>query len=577
MHSFSTRIFPLAMLLLSFWACRESTEKAEIHEVVIRLSEEPDRLHPMLSKTGVAAQLETKLFLPLLNADPQNLELVPVLAKQLPEISKFDDGSIRLKYEIKEEAKWDDGSPITAEDVLFTVKASFLPGLNNSSWRSYLNLVDSVVINPENESAFSYYLSESYILAVPATGGIQLYPSHYYDPKGILKNFSLDSLRAMDSVSAELRTLIDKFNSSTFSRDSISGAGPYRLKKWETGQYLSLEKKEDYWGAEYTGEIADLTAYPNRLQYMIVPDEATAIAQLKSASLDIAGNISPVQFKTLKNDSSFAKDHLFLSPEIFRQYVIYLNTDDPLLKNVALRKALAHLIDRKTFIEDALQGMGTKATGPIHPSKPYFDPDVEIPDYNIDKAKAILDNAGWLDLDDDGYREKIIEGRKQHLEWTILITGSALSKSIALRLQENAGNAGVKVNIESMPFRNILQRMRSGDYQMTPNILSTSVFPDDLYQSWHTDNIGGGGYNFTRFGTEETDSIIEEIRTTLAFDKQKDLYIAFQKAFAQHLPAIFLAAPEESIIHTNNIDLPTSPVKPGYLENMAQSAQDDAD
>lgn len=576
MRSINGIVIIFLTVSLLFISCRETDESFRPEQISVRLTEEPDRIHPMLSKTGVAAQIETKIFLPLVNADPQTLELIPVMAESLPVSHSLEGGGIRLDYRIREEASWDNNEPVSAQDVIFTYKATVLPGLNNSSWRSYLNLVDSIEADPADPKSFSVYLSEPYILAIPATGGIQVYPEYFYDKKGVLQDYTFPGLKAMDSTDAVLDEFSAQFNSNLYSRDSISGSGPYQLSTWQTGQLLVLDKKENWWGNEYSGEIPDMTAQPNSIHYLIVPDEATAIAQLRSGALDVAGDISPIQFNLLKEDSTFNNNHGFKTPEVLQQYLILLNTQDELLNSVNIRKAIAYLTDKETFIQDALQGYGRKSLGPVHPAKPYFDSTIQMPDFDISRSRELLEKEGWTDQDGDGYREKTINGQRKELEWTILITGSPLGESIALRMKENALKAGARVNIETMPFKNILQKMREGNFQMTPISSSSSPFPDDPYQSWHTSNIGGGGYNFTRFGNERTDSIIVQLRTSILPDQQQKYYSAFQEAIAEQQPAIFLAAPEECIIHKSSLELPTTAIKPGYIVNQAKSVNSNA-
>jgi len=575
--------FPFQYLLIGglffllFNACsKDAAENVEIDELNIRIVEEPDRLHPMLSRTGVADQIEQRMYLPLLEVDPQSLELVPAIATGLPEIQTFQDSSLILSYLLQSEASWCDGKKITAEDYLFTMKMIFLPGLDNP-WRSYFNLIDSVLINENEPEKVSFKLAEPYILAVPATASLQAYPKHKIDPNRTLDEFTLSQLQAMDSLPESLQPLMDYFRSDSLSRYQICNSGPYTLKSWEANQYLVLEKEEGHWTTIKQKDLSGLKAIPKRLNYLIIPEEANAIAQIRNGNIDILSGLSPTQFKSLKADSAFAERHRFYTPSTFKQYIILLNNEHPILGEIAVRKALSALTDRAAFIEDALAGLGMPSTSPVHPNKAVYDTSARQVSFDPRKAVQLLEENGWLDLDEDGIREKMINGQKTPLQLTFLSTGSSLGNAIGLRLKENALKAGMDVLLEQMPFKNILTKMRAGEFDMSPLSISTSPFPDDPYQTWHTDNIGAGRSNLTRFGNDSTDAIIEALRVEMDVDLQGRLYRQFQLDIAQWVPAIFLAAPQECIISKDEFQLVTGPVKPGFAPQLTQHNQDGAE
>jgi len=237
---------------------------------------------------------------------------------------------------------------------------------------------------------------------------------------------------------------------------------------------------------------------------------------------------------------------------------------------------LAHLIDVDQFIEEVLQGYGSLARSPIHPAKPFFDSTIQATPFNPQKAADILEENGWLDLENSGVREKRdAQGTSHSLKIELLITGSSLSQSIALKLQETAAQAGIQIEISTLSFRNILQKMKSGDFQMTPLSIRSSPFPYDPYQTWHTNNIGGAGSNYTRFGSDSSDAVIERIRNHLDPSKARPDYEKFQNLVNQDYPVLYLAAPLQPLVTPRNIKLPLTAMKPGYFENAVEISADD--
>jgi peptide/nickel transport system substrate-binding protein len=317
-----------------------------------------------------------------------------------------------------------------------------------------------------------------------------------------------------------------------------------------------------------------MEARPKRLVYEIIPDESTALQLLKSGQLDILSDISPLQVRELRQDEETLRNYEIHYTQVLNQYVVLLNTNDPVLEDRAVRRALAHLIDVDQFVDEVLQGHGVPASSPIHPAKPFFDSTLAATPFDLEKAEQILIDHGWLDLSGEGIREKrTADGERVSLDINLQITGSALSQSIALKLVENARKVGMNIEITTQPFRNILESMRAGTFQMTPLSIRSSPFPYDPYQSWHTDNIGGGGGNYTQFGNDSSDMIIEKIRNTAIPEEAMPYYRKFQRMVMEDQPILLLAAPLQPILVKRTWDLPLTAMKPGYFENAIETSK----
>ena len=563
---------------LSISSCADPDEpNQKVDSVKVRIKEEPDRLHPILSKTGISQHIESRIFLPLMAPDPKTFSLQPILLSDKPNLIEKEKGGMQIEFRLRENAIWPNGSHITVDDVAFSVKSIFAPGMEESNLRAYFDSVDSLTYNNDDSLAFSFHLSQSYILALPATAGLTVLPEYHYDPNRALSEFTLQEIKAIDTINSSLEEWAEYMKSPKLSRNNISGSGPYSLEKWETGRYIKLTKIPSWWGENHPVKNPLLKANPENIFYQIIPDESTAIQLLKAGNLDILSDLSPLQVTEFLQDSSLTQKFKVLFTNVLNQYVILLNTKDKILKDKAIRKALSHLVNADQFIEEVLQGFGSPAYSPIHPSKPFFDSTLKQTTFSIETAKQILEDAGWLDLEKTGIREKhSAEGIRSPLKLKLLITGSSLSQSIALRLKENAALAGIDIELVTMTFRNILKKMRSGEFQMTPLSIRSSPFPYDPYQTWHTDNIGGAGSNYTRFGNDSTDSVIQSIRTQSDPQKAIGDYQKFQKLVNENVPVLYLAAPLQPLIVSKNITLPLTAMKPGYFENAVEISPNDS-
>lgn len=570
--------FLAALLVLSFFSCStEEKESANVESIRVRIQEEPDRLHPILSKTGISQQIESRIFLPLMAPHPDNFLLQPILIDRYPEIKEKENGGLQIDFTLRSDLRWPDQSAITIKDVDFTLKSIFAPGMEESNLRAYFDGVDSITFYPDDSLSFSFHLSQSYILALPASGGLNILPAYQYDPENQLAAYTLQDLKSMDTSSTSLDTWAERMKSPELSRTQIRGSGPYNLVSWETGRFIHLKKKENWWGEDHPIENPLLKAHPTNIYYQIIPDESTAIQLLKSGQVDIISDLSPLQVKEFIKDEALAQEFKVHFSNVLNQYVILLNTKDKVLKDRSVRRALAHLIDVNQFIDDVLQGYGSPARSPIHPAKPFFDSSIQVTPFSPQIANEILEENGWLDLKNSGVREKRdAQGTSQALRIELLITGSSLSQSIALKLQETAAQAGIQIDITTLSFRNILQKMKSGDYQMTPLSIRSSPFPYDPYQTWHTDNIGGAGSNYTRFGSDSSDAVIERIRNQADPPKARPDYRKFQRLVNQDYPVLYLAAPLQPLVTPKNMKLPLTAMKPGYFENAVEISADDS-
>ena len=558
-RSFAFIIFALSILI----GCQnESQTSSAALELNIRLAEEPDRINPMLSVASIATQIESHIFLPLMEYDPVDLELKPLLVEGQPKVTKFGENGSSFEYRLRDEASWADGTPVIAEDYLFTIKAALNPHSKANAWRGFLSQIDSIAMDAEDPKRFTVFLDQSYILAQPITSNFNIYPKHHYDPDGLLDEYSLTDIR-QDSIGGKAQSFGQQFSSVEFSRNNLMGSGPYELSSWAAGQSLVLKRVKNWWGEGL------IPSYPEKMVYLFVPDESTAISMLKAGDLDIVSSLSPTVFAELRSDAS-TRDLTFHTPAIMQYYYLGLNNADVVLKDKKVRRALAHLLDLEKMSEVLMANLATPIAGPIHSSKSYYNEDVTIVPFDQEKAGALLSEAGWQDTDKDGTIDKDIDGENVELELDILVTQKELGRNLARIFKENAKSVGVNINIKSLEWGEILRQVGAQDYDIVAMATRQSPGIDDLYQSWHTSSIGPDGRNISGFGDSISDSIIERIRETENPDEREMLFDSIQQIIYDEQPLIFLFAPTETVVHRSELELIVSSRRPGFFENTAR-------
>src|SRR4029077_9762438 len=124
---------------------------------------DPDAINPIIAITAQAQDINNNVFQPLMNFDYHTLKLVPVLADSLPIVLLDSSGHMNITFEIRKEAKWDNGSPITAKDVEFTLKVIKNTSVNDESLRSYYNMVSDIIMYPVNPRKFTVVYNEKYM------------------------------------------------------------------------------------------------------------------------------------------------------------------------------------------------------------------------------------------------------------------------------------------------------------------------------------------------------------------------------------------------------------------------------
>lgn len=573
----------LAICLATLFACQSDQQSVdEDFTVHVRIASDPGAITPMFSSSSIMArQIYPALFLQLGEIDPQTLELSPILAKTIPEKEVIERGpfagGIQYTFEILDEAVWQDGSPVDAEDYVFTLKTVKHPGVNSPSFRAAVQELVDVKVDEANPKKFTVIFSEDYILAKQIASSLEILPEHIYDPSLALRKVELIDFQDTTIINNLIKTnepflnFATQINDATLRRSIIEGAGPYTIDSWETDQYLSVKRKDNWWGNQFP-ERTYLQAKPNEIVFHFIPDETTAITQLKSGAIDIMDIRSGETFQSLKNENS--GNLSFFTPQLTRYYYLLLNNDSEFLQYAPVRKAIARMIDIENFMDIIEYGEGTRTVGPIMPfSKAYNKQLGEIP-YSLEEAKKILANDGWSDANDNGILDKTINGQLKDLQLNIHTSDGELGKRLSLLLKESGKDVGIDFNITQKAFKLIRRdNMSTGNFDIVPMIQITYLGDYDPYNSWHSDNTGSGKGNYARYRDQTVDDIIENIQEETDEEKRQELYLAFQKEIHEDQPVVFLYAPVSKIISNNRIKPLISVQKPGYFPNAFELSQ----
>lgn len=567
--------YPILLMISMFlFGCK--TDKTQVdNNIYIRLKKEPERINPLIFPNAVAREVYQYIHLPLADYNEVSLELEPVLITKIPTEMPIDTGKyaggVYFDVEILPDASWDDGSPITGNDFLFTVKAINLPSTNAGNYRELTQHISDIVVDSANPKTFRVIFSKDHLSALEIVVKLEMYPQYFYDSNGLLADYNLSDFTEESEATIQsdstLTKFADAFNGTDFSRNTFSGAGPYKFLSWTADQNIILSKKENYWAKN--GSSSCLRQGPDNIIFQIIPDEITALAQLKSGSLDVINEISADNYQALQEDSILAGNFSFYHPALIKQYVININNKQPILSDVAVRKALAHLMDVNNAIANLENNMAVRSVGPIHPLKKTFNNSLVPIVFSTDEALQILTEAGWKDTNSNGIIDKKINGKVTDLELEVLITGQAIGKNMALMLQESAKTVGIRMNIVEKDFKIIrTENLKTRKYDLLLASISQDINNwDDLHGKWHSESDTPDGSNHCSYHNAQVDEMIDKILFTKSVDQRIKLYQDIQAQIYADQPCIFLYAPEEKIVVSNKWKSAATAKRPGYMAN----------
>lgn len=558
-----------------------SAEFSKEYVVTSRELSDPQSINLLTGQGESTTYMAYYLMPGLTGVDFKTLETVPYLAKALPTVEEQPNGNLHITYEIREEAVWDNGDPVTAEDIAFGLKVLKNPRVDCERVRPYFEFIEDIVFYSENPKKFTLIGNEAYMLAEQTSGGIYMFPRDVYDPKGLMDKFTVKELANNAEELKDDPNMIefaDFFNSEKFAREVVVGCGPYKFEKWETNQRLVLTRKENWWGDKLKG-LNSFFDYPRpeKIVFETINDDATAITALKGQQIDVMRSIDPKVFiKDLPKSEKYQKYFNSYTPNFMAYEYIGMHLKNPKFEGVKTRKALAHLVDVDKMMKTIYYGLAARTVGNIHPSNKDFYNDTITPyAYNVEKAKELLAADGWKDTDGDGVLDKMINGVKT--PFTIQLNynnGNPRREKVALIFQEQARKAGITIDVRPLEWSVFLERTKKHEFEMYIGGWVSSILESDPKQIWHTDSYNDGS-NYVGFGNDETNKLIEDLRKELDREKRAKIYKELQVVLHEEVPYIFLYITKQRIaIHKRFENAYGTPQRPGYWRGGFRLASD---
>jgi peptide/nickel transport system substrate-binding protein len=469
----------------------------------------PHLINPLLSQTNDADRDLTSLIYSGLLKYNEKGQLVPDLAKSY-EIS--EDG---LSYTVflRENLVWHDGTPVTADDILFTIQTAKNPdygSLQRVNWQGVdVELINNHAVMFRLKNKYAQFLNN-------LTVGIL--PRHLWqDVKPI--NFTLYELN--------LRPI---------------GSGPYkfeRLKKDKLGNVESyiLKAHEEY----HEGR-----PYIDTITIKFFDSEDTLIEAYNKNEIESIGFVSAKNIGRLKFKKRLDIQQLKL-PRYFAMFFNQSNSE--ILSDKNIRLVLNHAIDKNELVSKILDGNGVTVNSPMIINVLGQNDDVKTYEHDRELAENILTESGWDEQDKDGV---LLKGEAR---LSLSITTSTWPElvEVATIIKEQLSPIGIDVTIETLPISQLQRTIKDRSYEILLFGEILNVDPDP-FSLWHSSQKHDPGLNLALYDNKTADTLLEEARQTLNLAERMKKYDDFQQLVIEDIPVVFLYSPFYVYAQTKKIN-----------------------
>jgi len=415
----------------------------------------------------------------------------------LAESWSSEDGK-KWTYTLREGLQWSDGTPLTAEDIAYTINRS-----RDEEWLNYT----STVANLEAEAPDARTLIVTSKVNDPKLPGLSL----YVVPKHVWEKIPADDISNYPAVEGV-------------------GSGPFTLSEWKKGQFWRMEANPNYW----RGQVAI-----DEVVFRVFRNADAMVAALRSGEIDAAHAVPEAAFPQLQTEEGIVAvageqggfDYLVLNSYADNpsRDTDAFDAPHPALTDLKFRQAIAHAIDKETLVERVLEGIGTPGTTMSPSANPAWIPELTADqDYEFDLAKAnqILDDAGYTDSDGNGIRE--YEGEDIVLRYAIR-TESKNSKPYAEFITGWLKEIGIDSTFSSYDDGQLIEVAGKGDFDLYVWGWTPFVDPDPMLSYFQCSQVSvdksdfSNYYNDSGICDEEYDKLYVEQNTELDLEKRQEL------------------------------------------------------
>ena len=449
--------------------------------LIVGYDREPDTLNRF--STHILEDIQTCVIEGLTITDDK-MNVVPLLAAEVPSLANGGvvlrpDGGMDVTWKLRPGVTWHDGTPFTSADVRFTVEAINDPGYNPESTDGFDRI--SSVDTPDPLTAVVHYKEIYAPYALQFVRGTL--------PRHVLQGRDID--RASDYNRAPL------------------GTGPYRVAEWKSGEYIRLERVDKYWREPQAPAI-------RQILFRFVANTNTRINQLKTGEVHLVAmfpadkhrEVAAIPGVTVHRTPGNAYEHVTLNQRRIAAF-----------KDVRVRRALMHAIDRELIVKSILDGLAPITHGPIQPVSWAFTDDTVRYPFDAGRARTLLDEAGWREPAPGSVRQK--DGAP--LAFTLITqAGFAVREQVSQVVQRQFRDVGVDMKVQLVDGTSISALWFEGNFDAMLHWWQMPADPE-LTLFFASDRMPPHGRNINYFEDEPLTRLVYAADRTVDLGERKRL------------------------------------------------------
>jgi peptide/nickel transport system substrate-binding protein len=444
------------------------------------------------------------LYPPIVQYDDDRT-IHPILAES---VDASKDGQV---YTVKlRKTGWSDGTPLTADDVLFTIDSIANPkAIAVATSRFAIFQGADETGHPASKDGHISGIQKIDAQTIRFTCKYPVNQYVFYNAMMFLRPQPRHLLRDIP---------IEQFPTQRLFQTASVTSGPYRAVNYVQNQYLELEPNTSYYARPKIDRI-----------FVKIVDSSSLVAQLKTGEID--ANITSLPYSDIALARSIAGVTVAIpdSMPVFRYLIINAKT----ISDPRLRLAISYAIDRDAMVQSIISGTGSPTSGPYNTDNLYFDKKYQTP-YDPNKAKALLAESGW------------------DLSKPILLRSSTRSPAVQ-QMGEMVNSyltaIGLKVNFQLSDHATELSRTRAGDYDISVLGYGWTPFEPDVSVFYGT----GGSFNLSKYSNPEADALLKAGIKEVDTSKRKKIYSDFQALFAREMPCTLLYGEKYALAYDSRL------------------------
>jgi peptide/nickel transport system substrate-binding protein len=442
------------------------------------------------------------------------------------------DQHLETTFHLRQDARWSDGIPFTAEDVIFTWKLSLNPTWPAQAGNDIESKYADVVARDAHTVVFKMMSQNQARAAGQAnqTGPV-VHPLYIYGLPDVMM-YPAKRMASLVDNDPQNSAKVKDLQSSVYGREPI-GTGPYTLQSWDAGIQMVFKARADYFRGKPAIDNVVIRGFEASNETLLSQMQAGDIQTLGSEALQVS-DVDAV------NAIPGVKAYIKAGTTVEH---IDLNLDNPILADKNVRKAIFYALDRQDLVNRVLAGLSNPSDSVIPPISPFFNPDTPKYSYNPDQAKQILDAAGWT-VGSDGVR---VNSAGQRLSFKYQSTTNAIRKKTMPLVKDQLAAVGIETNIDQVPAQTyfgkngpLVQRTYDlGEYAS----VGTQDSGQDVVTMYSTKYIptaanNYAGQNFPGFSNSSADQLIAAEINSLVPSTRSASMNTLQLLMADELPTL---------------------------------------